>query len=262
MHSLAECPTTTGCSLNASRAECGSRGPCGLPRRSRPAPRFAEGGREAESARLGGGAGGQRLAIGIDRAGVLGLDPDDLGRPHFPRFRDKAFLTSAQERFLKQGLDMARVVWRRMVGRACTEPPAAAGCRGCSHDRPLPGTASNPSGSSRTAWLVAVGGEVVAVLYVEARVARRVALDQAIEGVVAILGDRGSPRPRRGRYRSRRSCGLSGAGRRLRRRRARRKCDVAHEGGRTVAAAQPVRRGRLRRQLDHGKRRTPGFPGP
>ncbi|MEN1792887.1 UvrD-helicase domain-containing protein, partial [Pseudomonas aeruginosa] len=33
----------------------------------------------------------------------------------FPRFRDKAFLTSAQERFLKQGLDMARVVWRRMV---------------------------------------------------------------------------------------------------------------------------------------------------
>ncbi len=35
-----------------------------------------------------------------------------------------------------------------------------------------------------------------------------------------------------------------------------------HEGGRTVAAAQPVRRGRLRRQLDHGKRRTPGFPGP
>ncbi len=38
--------------------------------------------------------------------------------------------------------------------------------------------------------LVAVGGEVVAVLYVEARVARRVALDQAIEGVVAILGDR------------------------------------------------------------------------
>ncbi|EPF5457800.1 UvrD-helicase domain-containing protein, partial [Pseudomonas aeruginosa] len=39
----------------------------------------------------------------------------ELGRPHFPRFRDKAFLTSAQERFLKQGLDMARVVWRRMV---------------------------------------------------------------------------------------------------------------------------------------------------
>lgn len=38
----------------------------------------AEGGREAESARLGGGAGGQRLAIGIDRAGVLGLDPDDV----------------------------------------------------------------------------------------------------------------------------------------------------------------------------------------
>ncbi|EQL42728.1 aldehyde dehydrogenase (plasmid) [Pseudomonas aeruginosa VRFPA03] len=38
-HSPAECPTTTGCSLNASRAECGSRGPCGLPRRSRPAPR-------------------------------------------------------------------------------------------------------------------------------------------------------------------------------------------------------------------------------
>ncbi len=37
----------------------------------------------------------------------------ELGRPHFPRFRDKAFLTSAQERFLKQGLDMARVVWRR-----------------------------------------------------------------------------------------------------------------------------------------------------
>ncbi|HEK1453910.1 TPA: UvrD-helicase domain-containing protein [Pseudomonas aeruginosa] len=39
----------------------------------------------------------------------------ELSRPHFPRFRDKAFLTSAQERFLKQGLDMARVVWRRMV---------------------------------------------------------------------------------------------------------------------------------------------------
>ncbi|MFP6370056.1 PhzA/PhzB family protein [Pseudomonas aeruginosa] len=33
-----------------------------------------------------------------------------------------------------------------------------------------------------------------------------------------------------------------------------------NEGGRTVTAAQPVRRGRLRRQLDHGKRRTPGFP--
>ncbi len=30
----------------------------------------------------------------------------------------------------------------------------------------------------------------------------------------------------------------------------------------SAAAAQPVRRGRLRRQLDHGKRRTPGFPGP
>ena len=40
--------------------------------------RIAEGGREAESARLGGGAGGRRLAIGIDRAGVLGLDPDDI----------------------------------------------------------------------------------------------------------------------------------------------------------------------------------------
>ncbi len=37
---------------------------------------------------------------------------------------------------------------------------------------------------------------------------------------------------------------------------------LLHEGGRTVTAAQPVRRGRLRRQLDHGKRRTPGFPGP
>ncbi len=38
--------------------------------------------------------------------------------------------------------------------------------------------------------------------------------------------------------------------------------DGCDEGGRTVAAAQPVRRGRLRRKLDHGKRRTPGFPGP
>ncbi|PBM55825.1 hypothetical protein B8B73_30840 [Pseudomonas aeruginosa] len=38
--------------------------------------------------------------------------------------------------------------------------------------------------------------------------------------------------------------------------------DGCDEGGRTVTAAQPVRRGRLRRQLDHGKRRTPGFPGP
>ncbi len=35
------------------------------------------------------------------------------------------------------------------------------------------------------------------------------------------------------------------------------------ESGNDLAtAAQPVRRGRLRRQLDHGKRRTPGFPGP
>ncbi len=50
--------------------------------------------------------------------------------------------------------------------------------------------ASAFDGAQAADALVAVGGEVVAVLYVEARVARRAALDQAIEGVVAILGDR------------------------------------------------------------------------
>ncbi|WKN20564.1 UvrD-helicase domain-containing protein [Azotobacter vinelandii] len=38
----------------------------------------------------------------------------EIGRGHFPRFRDRTMLTSAQERFLAQGLGVARALWTRM----------------------------------------------------------------------------------------------------------------------------------------------------
>lgn len=48
---------------------------------------------------------------------------DDIHRAHFPRLRDGDMLTSAQERFLKQGLSVARSVWNRMKDLADTGMP-------------------------------------------------------------------------------------------------------------------------------------------
>ena len=40
---------------------------------------------------------------------------DELGRVHFPRFQGQRMLTSAQERFLNNALNVAKTIWNRMI---------------------------------------------------------------------------------------------------------------------------------------------------